>query len=206
MRTARTPAALGFRAHTGWAALTATAGPAASPTVLHRARVEMIAGRAADAPPFVYHAAAKLSLPAAERLVRASEAEARARATEAIAAAVRALDERGFVVVVSGVIGGNRELASPLAAILRAHSLIHAAEGELYRQAIAGASEACGVPVATVPARELWPRATRELRVSEDRLRTRLATAGRDAGRPWAQDQKESLLVALLALGAAAIR
>ncbi|MGZ3408322.1 MAG: hypothetical protein ACXVAN_17855 [Polyangia bacterium] len=206
MRTARTPAALGFRAHTGWAALTATAGPASSPTVLHRARVEMIAGHTPNAPPYVYHAAAQLSLPAAERLVRASEAQARAHATAAIAAALRTLAERGFAVVASGVIGGNRALTSPLEAILRAHALIHAAEGELYRQAIAGASEACGVPVTIVPARELWPRATRQLRVTEERLRARLAEAGRGAGRPWAQDQKESLLVALLALGAAAIR
>jgi hypothetical protein len=203
MRTVKTPAALGFRAHTGWAALTATAGPAASPTVLHRARVEMIAGGAADSPRFVYHAAAKLALPAAERLVRESAVEARAHAQEAIAAAVRALDERGFVVVASGVIGGNRPLTSTLEAILGAHSLIHAAEGELFRQAIAAASEACGVPVTTISARELWPRATRQLRVTEDRLRARLTEAGRAAGRPWAQDQKESLLVALLALALA---
>ncbi|MGZ5747844.1 MAG: hypothetical protein ACXWJ3_16855, partial [Caldimonas sp.] len=52
MRTARTPAALGFRAHTGWAALPATGGPAASPTVLHRARVERIAGHTPNAPPY----------------------------------------------------------------------------------------------------------------------------------------------------------
>lgn len=198
MPAKRTPAALGFRAHTGWAALVAAAGPASSPTVLHRARVEMIEGHAPNAPPFVYHAAAKLPLADAERLLRTSQIEARARAKKAIAAVVRELDARGFVVVAGGIIVGNRPLTSPLATILRAHSLIHAAEGALYRGALADACAACDVPVTTIRANELWPQGSKTLRLPEARLRARLTDAG--PGPPWAQDQKESLLVALLAL------
>jgi hypothetical protein len=194
-------AALGFRVHTGWAALVAVAGPASAPEILQRGRIEMIPGSTPEAPPFVYHAAAKLPLAAAERLVRASEEKARLKATEAIAAAVRDLAERGYRIVASGVIIGNRPVTAALETILGAHPLLHAAEGELFRQAIIDGSEACRVPVTCVRAGELYERGAQHLRVSEDRLRKRLTDAGRGAGKPWAQDQKESLLVALLALG-----
>jgi hypothetical protein len=48
--------------------------------------------------------------------------------------------------VASGVIIGNRTLTAPLETILVAHPLLHTAEGELFRQAIIDASEACKVP------------------------------------------------------------
>jgi hypothetical protein len=201
MANAKAQAALGFRAHTGWAAMVAATGPASSPTILRRGRVEMMPGSDPEAPRFVYHAAAKLPLPSAERLVRESGERARMRAKEAVEAAVRDLRERGYQIVASGVIIGNRPLTSPLETVLGAHNLIHAAEGELFRQAIIGGSEACKVPVTCVRARELYQRGAKDFRVSEELLRERLAEAGRGAGKPWAQDQKESLLVALVALG-----
>ncbi len=63
------PAALGFRVHTGWAAMIAVVRPSASslPTILDRRRGKMIAG--SDPPRFVYHAAAKLTLDSAKRFV-----------------------------------------------------------------------------------------------------------------------------------------
>jgi hypothetical protein len=203
----QTRAAFGLRVHTGWAALVAATGPRSSPTLLDRRRIEMIAGHdlfaargSAEAPPlpaggspppFVYHAAAKLSLAAAERLVRQAADEAGARAREALAAAVAELRARGYHPVKSGVIVANQPFDKPLDQILKAHSLIHAAEGELYRHAIMSASEACGLAVTRVRARELEAPALRKV----------LTDVGRRAGRPWAQDQKESLLAALVALG-----
>jgi hypothetical protein len=192
-------AALGFRAHTGWAALVAAAGPPSSPTVVQRERVEIMPGKDANGPRFVYHAAAKLALPAAERLVRDARAEAGAKAKQAVRAAVDALEADGFDVVGAGVIVGNRPLTSPLAAILAAHSLIHAAEGELFRRALVDACEACGLPVRCVRANELAERGAAALDVAADALGERLAALGRAAGRPWAQDQKDALLAALLA-------
>jgi hypothetical protein len=99
---------------------------------------------------------------------------------------------RGYQPVASAVIVGNQPFDNPLDQILKAHSLIHAAEGELYRHAIMSASEACGLAVTPVRARELEAPGLRKV----------LTDVGRRAGRPWAQDQKESLLAALVALGA----
>jgi hypothetical protein len=195
-------AALGFRTHTGWAALIAVAS-SESPlqAILDRRRVEMIAGSDPEAPPYVYHAAAKLALASAERFIREAENDAFARAKEELGTAIRDLRERGYEVVVSGIIAGNRPFSSPLETILRAHSLIHAAEGELFRQAIIRASNALEVPVAAVPARELYSQAAKKLGVSIEAVRRHLAEAGRAAGKPWAQDQKESFLAALIAFG-----
>jgi len=197
------PAALGFRVHTGWAAMIAVTPPGESPlpTILDRRRVEMIFGTDPQERRFTYHAAAKLTLDAAQRFVLETEKIALSRAKEKLAAAIRDLRERGYEVVASGTILGNRPFSSPLEATLRSHSLLHAAEGDLFRQAIIGASEALGVPVTRVPAREIYSEAVKHLAVSLEVLRGRLVELGREVGKPWTQDQKESLLVALLALG-----
>jgi hypothetical protein len=193
-------AAVGFRVHTGWASLIAVAGAALCPTVVDRRRLEMIAGNDPEAPPYVYHAAAKLPLAAAERFVREHTQAARESARAAVADAVTALREHGYEVIVAGVIVGNRPfLAPPLASIVKAHSLIHAAEGELFRQAIVEATEACRLSVTCIPAQQLYARSAADLKLSSEALLELLATVGRAAGKPWAHDQKESLLAALVA-------
>jgi len=188
--------ALGFRVHTGWAALLAAELPVRLPvlTVVDRRRVEMIEGHDADAPPFVYHAATKLPFEAAKQLIQESTAMAQRRAQESLSKILRELRERGHDVVATALIGANRALTSPLEKILAAHALIHAAEGELFRGAILRASEALGVPASMVPAGELYARAAKAQGSPEATLRRHLQQAGRSAGRPWAQDQKEALL------------
>jgi hypothetical protein len=77
--------------------------------------------------------------------------------------------------------------------------LIHTAEGALFRGAIKSASEALKIPITEVPARELPLRASSALGVPLAALLDRLAAIGRTAGKPWAKDQKDAFLVALLA-------
>jgi hypothetical protein len=115
-------------------------------------------------------------------------------------AAVEALASRGREVVAAGIVVGNRPPAASLDAILRSHSLIHAAEGELFRGAIRGASEALGIRVTEVRAGDLHPRAAEALGISAGRVPEHLSRIGRAAGRPWAKDQKDSCLAALIAL------
>ncbi len=193
--------ALGFRVHTGWAALVAVEAPVRldNPTIVDRKRVEMIEGGSPEAPAFVYHAASKLPLKSAERLVQECTALAQSRAKDSLTAVVGELRDRGYEVFASGVIGAKRPLASSLETILGTHSLIHAAEGELFRGAIISANEVLKVPVTSVPAAELYDRAATTLGSSADEIRRRLTEGRRSVGKPWAQDQKESLLVALLA-------
>jgi hypothetical protein len=199
MRRKNASAVLGFSCHTGWAAMLAASGPPGALEILERRRIEMIAGHDPGQPPFVYHAARALPLPAAERLVREAAAEAEARAREALAAALDALD--GYAIAVAGFVTGAAPRATTLAAILGSHAEIHAAEGALYRDAIARACTAHGIRVVAVPARELAARAARVLGVAPAGVLERLAEIGRAAGRPWAKDQKDSLLAALVSAG-----
>jgi hypothetical protein len=98
------PAALGFRVHTGWAAMIAVARPTASPlpTILDRRRIEMTGSSDPGVPRFVYHAAAKLTLDSAQRFVLEAERIALGGAKDELAAAIHDLRERGYEVVASG--------------------------------------------------------------------------------------------------------
>jgi hypothetical protein len=197
--TKRVKVALGFSVHTGRAALVAVAAAGASIEILARREVTMIAGHVAEEPPFVYHAARRLDLAEAKRFLHAAEAESRTKAKAAIAAVVHALRDAGRHVATCGVIVGNQPVTAGLEAILANHSLIHAAEGELYRGAIAAACQALALPVVAVRARDLEGEAGAALGGGVAALPERLAVLGRVAGKPWAKDQKDATLVALVA-------
>jgi hypothetical protein len=193
-------AALGFSVHTGWAAVVAVSGPASAAAVLDRRRLEMMPGNEPDSPRFVYHVASKLRPELARRLVRESTELSRDRARAALEAIADELRARDYQLVGSGVIVGNRPLTAPLEKILESHALIHSAEGELFRGAIRDASASLGMPVTEVPARELAARASKALTLPPAKVADQLAVMGRAAGRPWAKDQREACLAALIAL------
>jgi hypothetical protein len=198
-------AALGFRVHTGWAATIVLAGPASSPQVIDRRRLELVEPCHADHAA-VYHRARELSLDEAGRLVRSVTEATRRTARSAVAALVAETAARGYRLGSTGLVQGNGRLPPTLEAILRSHPMVHTAEGELFRQALADASAASGLAVSGVPARDLYVCAAAVLGGSEDGVRDRLAALGKRAGRPWGQDQKESALVAWLALAGHASR
>jgi hypothetical protein len=197
-----TPAALGFRVHTGWAASVAVAGPLSLPRVVDRRRVALIEN-GEEKSAAVYHAAMELALPAAEKLVRDATDAARRKARIAIEAMIDELRAKGYEPVAAGIVLGGGRLPSSLEAILRSHPLVHTAEGELFRQALIAASEACELRVSGVSGRELYAKVASELGVDAEHLRNQLGEAGKSAGKPWAQDQKEAMAVAWSALAAA---
>jgi hypothetical protein len=192
----RTRAALGFSVHTGWAAMVTVSGPPASPAILDRRKLEMIA----DGSRFAYHAASELAIEPAGRLIRKVTELSLARARQALKAAVADLEKGECEIVASGIIVGNRPLEAPLETILESHSLLHTAEGELYREAIRQASQSAGIPITEVRARELQTRAASSLGLTAPRLADHLDRIGRAAGRPWARDHKDATLAALIAL------
>jgi hypothetical protein len=198
---ARQTAALGFSVHTGWAVLVAVSVPAPGEiALLDRRRIVMIPDTDREEPRFVYHAARELELHEAEQRVRSSSERARRNATEALDAAVKELGAAGRRIVASGVIGGGRTPASSLEAILKSHSLVHAAEGTLFREAVRAASESLELRTTEVPAKELTDRAARRLGLTPAKLETLLARVGREAGPPWAKDQRDACLAAVIAL------
>jgi hypothetical protein len=201
-------AALGLRAHSGWAVLVVLAGPVERPAATDRRRIELVervesAGPRARQP---YHAARELGLAAAEELIRESAATAARLAGRAVAAVVEGLRQSGHAVAGCGLL-----LAAPgppavdLAAILASHPRIHTAEGELFRRALREACQAQGLPVMQVREREVHSRGSAALGLGEAELRRRLDEMGRALGPPWRLDEKHAALAAWLALGAAAM-
>jgi len=154
-----------------------------------------------DAYPHVFHAARELPLEEAERFVRIAEQEARAKAREALGAAVGELRAAGHQVIGSAIITPREAPPRPLEEILRSHTLVHAAEGALFRSVIHGASEDLGLRVFPVPAPELVQRAARALGLSGGEVPGFLAHVGHELGPPWTADHKAASLAAVLALG-----
>jgi len=186
-------AAVGFRVHSGWAAAVTVAGSKSSPVVGHRGRIELADGAPGSRQP--YHAAEKLPLAAAQALI------GRCRKSTWLLAR-RALDE----ITCAHPIGGCGVLLASglplleLSRILASHALIHAAEGEFFRQAITEVSRERGLPVRAVKERELLDICAAELKLSPDKLQKRLADWGRALGPPWRKDEKYAALAAWLAL------
>jgi hypothetical protein len=203
-----TRAALGLRAHSGWAALVVVAGslrstavPSASsaPFVIARRRIELAAPGIPKQP---YHAAAELGLAEAEGFLQRCAHGARLLAQDALRTVIDELPGRNHKVVGCGILLAAGRPASTLANTLASHALIHAAEGELFRDALVHAVETLGLPVARVRERDLFARGAAEFGLSVDELERRVTAMGRALGPPWRQDEKSAALVGWLALDA----
>jgi hypothetical protein len=180
--------ALGFRAHSGWAALVAVAGTVDEVRVLERRRIviadpEMLGSRQP------YHAAAELTFPEAEALVRRAIESSRALALEAISATVKALRSQGHEVAGCGVVLGSGKALPGLEKVLASHASIHTAEGQMFRGVLVWAAKEYGLPVMGVREKDLDASSLQ-----------RVGSLGKLIGPPWTQDQKYATVAALLKL------
>jgi hypothetical protein len=192
-------AAIGCRAHTGWAALVLVAGGFARPEVLFRGRAELgdPAGRVRRN---VYQAARGLKPGEAAVLVEAAERIAAEQAAAALERTMREATDAGAVVRSCAVVIGAFPAGARLESILASHALAHAAEGRLYQRALLQGAEAYGLNTVAVPQRSIWEQGESELGVAQDELRHSIDQLRREVGPPWAQDQKLAALAAWIAL------
>ena len=195
-------AAIGLRVHSGWAVLVAVAGSPASPDVIDRRRIELIDGESLGGPQ-PYHAAAEMESGPGKELVGRAIASARVHAAKALRAAVADLRKKGYNAGACGIVAASGKPLPELRAILASHALIHTAEGEMFRDALAHAAHQMGLAVERVPEKGLFAAVKPRLGISEEALKRRLAEIGRQIGSPWRQDEKNATVVAALVLGAA---
>lgn len=174
--------ALGFVAHTGWAIAVAV-GTGKAPSLLDRRRFELVSGGFEVAG--VYHAAQGLKLIEAERKVAEVRREAQTRACKAIAFQVATLRKGGHEPGRCAIVGSRKAVPTELGTILQSHALVHAAEGGLYREALALGAKANSLEAMTITPDEL------------DLGAAVLRDLGRGAGPPWGRDQKLAALAAL---------
>ena len=136
-------AAIGFSVHTGWAAAVAVGGPRA--TVLARERLVLADS---DYGRFVYHAARETPAFAAE-MVKESRQVAVKRATRALRDLVAELADHRVIAI---AVPPAKRALPPLEKILASHSLVHSAEGELFRSALVTAAGRARLPVVELAA------------------------------------------------------
>ena len=196
-------AALGCRAHTGWAALVVVAGGIAQPEVLLRGRAELADpdGRVRKN---VYHAARALETAAATALVEAAERIAAEQAAAALERTLREATDEGADVRSCAVVVGTFPGGARLESILASHALAHAAEGRLYQGALLQSAESLGLDTVAVPKRSIWEQGESALGVAREELRPWIDQLRRTVGPPWAQDQKLAALAAWIALARSA--
>jgi hypothetical protein len=192
-------AAIGFRAHSGWAALVAVAGSLDSPEVIARRRIE-IADPTIGGSKQPYHAAEPMELADARKYLTQCTSSTRRLAREAIRAAMEGLRDRRLETAACGMILGSGRPLPKLDAILASHALIHTAEGEFFRNALVEAAEHSSLPVRGVKERELLDRAAAQFRRPVGEIVRRIAEIGKAIGPPWTQDQEYAALTAWMAL------
>jgi hypothetical protein len=192
-------AAVGFRAHSGWTALIALAVNDGLPTVLARERVHLVETFTYEFRQ-PYHTAEKLPFDEGRAFVARMRSEARRLAFHAIRKLKAELQEQGYLLGRCGLLLASGRPLPSLDRILASHSLIHAADGELFREALLHASARCGLKPLAVKERELLDSASRALHRKPEDLTRRVADLGRPLGPPWSQDEKLASLIAWLAM------
>jgi len=191
-------AAIGVRMHSGWGALVAVSEDAGTVEVIERRRIAVTApgARGGNQP---YHFAKNLELTEAEKFLEECFEDSRGMA----AAALRVLEKelcRQYRLAGAAVLLASSHPLPALAKILAAHTLIHAAEGEFYREVFSRACASLSIPVTRLRERDLDERIRAAFADSASRVLHEVADAGRSLGPPWTADQKMAALAALLVL------
>ena len=193
-------AAIGVRMHSGWGALVAVANSGGTVEVLERRRVAVTTpGTPGVSQP--YHFAKKLELAEAEKFLGNSFAASKRLALAAVRDVVGELRDRQYRVVGSAVLLASGRALPPLAKILASHALIHAAEGEFFREVFSKACEGLDLSVSGIRERDLEECVQTTFGKAATRMRRQISTVGRSLGRPWTADQKTAALAALIVLG-----
>jgi hypothetical protein len=197
--TAEKVAVMGVAPHSGWAAVVVLGADLPTPTVLARSRIELIDEQCPQSKQ-PYHAVESLDVAQAARRLDRYRAQAERMAASALERIRRDLELRKYRLKSVGVLESAARKAGSLQSTLASHALIHAADGEHFRNAVAAAAERLGLTVRRVPAREVEAQAQAGLRLPLSRLQDAVVNLGRPLGSPWGADQKKAALLAWLLL------
>jgi hypothetical protein len=192
-------AAVGFCVHSGWSVVVALCFEKGSPVVLHRDRIHLVEE-------FTYrlrqpyHTAEKMAFADAGKFIAKVRTAAGNMAYRAIRAIEEQLEQGGYNLGLGTLLLASGKALPMLEKILVSHALIHTADGELFREALAEASRRLGLPLLRVREKELLTQAGQRLGKSEAVLLREATELGRPLGSPWSRDEKFAALAAWLSL------
>jgi len=191
---------MGLAPHSGWAAVVALGRSIAGLEVLVRSRIEMADPLDPESKQ-PYHAVEGLEVEEAARRLARHGAIAEDRASAALTSLATDLAARGWRLASVGLLDAANRRGLSLASILSSHALIHAAEGDHFREALIAAAGRNGLAASRVKARDLEAQAEARLQRPIAELRETVKELGRQVGPPWGADQKAAALLAWLLLG-----
>ena len=197
-----TAAVIAIRMHSGWGALVAASGDAASIEILDRRRI-VVADSNIPGAGQPYHFAAGLRPEDAKKYLSHCANVSERLALVAIHAVVRELGSREYRVVGSAVLLASGRPLPLLPQILAAHPLIHTAEGEFFRTVFWRACERLDIPVTGIRERDLDECAHAMFGGVATQLCRRISGLKSSLGSPWTEDQKKASLAAAIVLAAA---
>jgi hypothetical protein len=193
------PAAIGVRVHSGWSVLVAVSTSDGSPQIVRREHVILIDSSQPGAKQ-PYHFAEKLSLPKAERHISECTAASGRLAGAAFDRILTDLRARDFEIEGCAVLLASGHALPVLADILASHALMHAAEGEFFRNIVREAFEKLGVAVIGFRERGLDQQAADVFGDATPRVLRLVSELGRVLGPPWTADEKAAMLAAWMVL------
>jgi hypothetical protein len=97
-----------------------------------------------------------------------------------------------------GILTASGRALPDLESVLASHALIHTAEGEFYRAAVARACEREKIAVSRVKERDI--REWAASRIGEKMVASTLIAMGKALGPPWTTDEKLATTIAWLVL------
>jgi hypothetical protein len=168
---------MGVSPHSGWAAVVALGRAPAGPRVLARSRIDLIDGHFPESKQ-PYHAVVELAVEEAAQHLDRYRIQAEGMAGSAIRRVEEHLAGQGYELKSVGILESSGRKGGSLHAILASHALIHTADGDHFRNALAAAAERGGLDVCRVPARDLDARAEAHLHRSLSRLQKECRPSG----------------------------
>ena len=190
-------AAVGFRVHSGWAAMVAVALEKAAPIVVARRRLRLVTtfSYTFRQP---YHTAEKMEPTEAAAFVHSVEAESRELALAGLRSLKKELEQLEYSLCGGALLLAAGRKLPEFEKILTSHALIHTADGELFREALRRSCSGAGLALHEIAERQLLAAASQRLKKRGEFLNRKLTTLGKALGPPWTQDEKLAALAAWL--------
>ena len=185
------PTTIGFSDHSGWAVLAVLSGEPREPHLVFRRRVQLCPDHL---PRQAYHAVAEAGAPV--EVIAEVRVAASGLASKAIAGASA---EAGGLAAV-GIAMGRIPVPDDIAKVLASHTLLHSAEGELYRDILNEASTTAGLRIVRYLNKEVRSEAAAAIGMPFAEFEAKLTAMGKLAGTPWTNDEKDATAAAWLAL------
>ncbi len=189
------PCVLAAASHYGRAEVVVVSVCQTAPVLLERTRILLIEPGLPRAP--YHHEALQMAFEQAMALVCEVRQSVLLRAQRAVADLSQRHALRALVIEASPF----AELPEALAPILQSRRLTNAADGMLYREAMAVAGGSAGLDVVrTARKSDHFARAAEALAVPRQRIVSLVDELGRPFGPPWRKDHKEATAAAITVL------